>query len=194
MGRIKFGYDWDWSGAEKHFRRALDIDPNNRDAHFFHGMLFMALGRFAEAIAHMERAERLDPLSAAVQSGFGRVLYRARRFDEAIVHLNEAIELEPQTPATITGSPTCMRRWASTTRRSPSMEGGHVAGATGRCEPGHRPHLRADGEAGRGEADSPTAADEQVARGSNRRRSTPRLATTTKPSDCCPGCSRSATG
>ncbi len=98
MGRIKFAYDWDWPGAQRHFRRALDIDPNNRDAHFFHGMLFMALGRFAEAVTHMERAERLDPLSAAVQSGFGRVLYRARRFDEAIVHLNEAIDLEPQTP------------------------------------------------------------------------------------------------
>jgi TolB-like protein/DNA-binding winged helix-turn-helix (wHTH) protein/cytochrome c-type biogenesis protein CcmH/NrfG len=98
MGRILFGYDWDWSAAEKHFRRALEIDPNNRDAHFFSGMLFMALGRFAEAITHVERAERLDPLSAAVQSAVGRVLYRAHRFDEAIVHLNDAIELEPQTP------------------------------------------------------------------------------------------------
>ena len=83
-GRIKFSYDWDWSGAEKDFGRALKIDPNNLDAHFFHGMLYMALGRFAESLAHIERAEQLDPLSAAVQSGFGRVLYRARRFDEAI--------------------------------------------------------------------------------------------------------------
>jgi TolB-like protein/DNA-binding winged helix-turn-helix (wHTH) protein/Tfp pilus assembly protein PilF len=96
-GRIKFSYDWDWSGAEKDFGRALELDPNNLDAHFFHGMLDMALGRFAEAIAHIERAEQLDPLSAAVQSGFGRILYRARRFDEAILHLNQAIELEPQT-------------------------------------------------------------------------------------------------
>jgi tetratricopeptide (TPR) repeat protein len=96
-GRIKFSYDWDWSGAEKDFGRALEIDPNNLDAHFFHGMLYMALGRFAEALAHIERAEQLDPLSAAVQSGFGRILYRARRFDEAVLHLNQAIELEPQT-------------------------------------------------------------------------------------------------
>jgi TolB-like protein/DNA-binding winged helix-turn-helix (wHTH) protein/Tfp pilus assembly protein PilF len=98
MGRIMFAYDWDWSAAQNHFGRALDIDPNNQDAHFFSGMLAMALGRFDEAIAQMERAERLDPLSAAVQSGFGRVLYRARRFDDAIVHLNQAIELEPETP------------------------------------------------------------------------------------------------
>ena len=99
MGRIRFGYDWDWPAAEKDFARALEIDPNSRDAHFFHGMLYMALGRFPESIAHIEKAEQRDPLSATVQSGFGRILYRARRFDEAIVHLNQAIELEPQTPA-----------------------------------------------------------------------------------------------
>jgi len=74
-GRIKFSYDWDWSGAEMDFGRALELDPNSLDAHFFEGMLFMALGRFPESIAHIERAEQLDPLSATVQSAFGRILY-----------------------------------------------------------------------------------------------------------------------
>jgi len=97
VGRIKFSYDWDWTGAEKDFGRALELDPNSLDAHFFHGMLFMALGRFPAAIAHIERAEQLDPLSSTVQSAFGRILYRARQFDQAIVHLNQAIELEPRT-------------------------------------------------------------------------------------------------
>ena len=93
MGRLRFGHDWDWTGAENDFRHALDIDPNNLDAHFFSAMLFMALGRFAESIAHIERAEQLDPLSSTVQSAFGRVLYRARKFDQAIPHLNQAIAL-----------------------------------------------------------------------------------------------------
>lgn len=97
MGRIKFAYDWDWAGAEQDFARALELDANSLDAHFFLGMLCMALGRFPESIAHIEQAEQLDPLSATVQSAFGRVLYRARRFDAAILHLNQAIELEPQT-------------------------------------------------------------------------------------------------
>jgi len=97
-GRIKFSYDWDWSGAEMDFGRALELDPNSLDAHFFEGMLFMALGRFPESIAHIERAEQLDPLSATVQSAFGRILYRARRFDEAILHLNQAIELQSEAP------------------------------------------------------------------------------------------------
>ena len=98
MGRLRFGHDWDWTGAEHDFRLALDIDPNNLDAHFFFAMLFMALGRFTESIAHLERAEQLDPLSSTVQSAFGRVLYRARKFDQAIPHLNQAIALEPRSP------------------------------------------------------------------------------------------------
>ena len=96
MGRLRFGHDWNWTGAEHDFGRALDIDPNNLDAHFFSAMLFMALGRFPESIAHVERAEQLDPLSSTVQSAFGRVLYRARKFDQAIPHLNQAIALEPR--------------------------------------------------------------------------------------------------
>ena len=96
MGRLRFGHDWDWTGAEQDFHRALDIDPNNLDAHFFSAMLFMALGRFSESIAHVERAEQLDPLSSTIHSGFGRVLYRARQYDQAIPHLKQAIELEPR--------------------------------------------------------------------------------------------------
>ena len=88
-------YDLDWSGAEKEFGRALELDPTSLDAHFFDGMLFMALERFPEAIDHIEKAEQLDPLSPTVQSGDGG-FSRARRFDEAILHLNQAIELQPE--------------------------------------------------------------------------------------------------
>jgi TolB-like protein/DNA-binding winged helix-turn-helix (wHTH) protein/Tfp pilus assembly protein PilF len=99
MGRIKFGHEWDWTGAGREFKRALAIDPNNADAHFFSAMLCMALGCFAESIDHMKQLEKSDPLSPTVQSFLGRVLYRARRHDEAIAHLKRAIELDPQSPA-----------------------------------------------------------------------------------------------
>jgi TolB-like protein/DNA-binding winged helix-turn-helix (wHTH) protein len=99
IGRIKFGHEWDWTGAGEAFTRALAIDPNNVDAHLFSAMLCMALGCFSEAIDHMKRIEERDPLSATVQSFFGRVLYRARRYDEAIVHLTRAIELDSRSPA-----------------------------------------------------------------------------------------------
>jgi tetratricopeptide (TPR) repeat protein len=99
IGRVRFGHEWDWKGAGDSFRRALSIDPNNDDAHFFSAMLCMALGCFAEAIDHMKHLERADPLSPTIQSFLGRVLYRARRYDEAIAHLNRAIALDPRDPS-----------------------------------------------------------------------------------------------
>ena len=92
--------DWDWTGAERTIRHALELDPNSLDAHYVFALLLMALGRLSEAVTEIEHASKLDPLSAQVHSTFGRLLYRARKFDEAIEHLNRAIELEPRNDQT----------------------------------------------------------------------------------------------
>src|SRR5437870_5867791 len=89
-------YDWNWTGAEPEFRRALELDPGILDAHTYYAYFLMALGRHSEAIREMQTAEQLDPLSSNTQSGFGRVLYRARKYEEAIPHLKRALELEPR--------------------------------------------------------------------------------------------------
>ena len=89
-------FDWDWTGAERTIRHAVELDPNSLDAHYVYALLLMALGRLPEAVTQIEHAAQLDPLSAQVHSTFGRILYRARKFDEAILHLNRATELEPR--------------------------------------------------------------------------------------------------
>jgi tetratricopeptide (TPR) repeat protein len=89
-------YDWDWSGAEREMRRAVELDPNSLRGRALLGDLFTALGRLPEALEQKQRAVALDPLSAMAQSSYGRTLYRARRYQEAIPHLQRAIELEPQ--------------------------------------------------------------------------------------------------
>ena len=89
-------FDWDWAGAEKTIRHAVELDTNSLDARYVYALLLMALGRLPEAITQIEHAAQLDPLSAQVHSTFGRILYRARKFDEAILRLNRAIELEPR--------------------------------------------------------------------------------------------------
>jgi len=91
---VKRLYDWDWTGAEDSVKRALELDPNNLDAHHTYAILLHALGRFPEAIAQIESAAQRDPLAPQIQSIYGRILYRARRFDEAILRLNRAIELD----------------------------------------------------------------------------------------------------
>jgi len=101
QGHIQFRFDWDWKGAENAIRRALELDPNNLDAHFNSALLQMALGRLPEALAEIQTAEQLDPLSHQVQVLFGRILFYAGKPDEAILHLQRAIEREPRSATAI---------------------------------------------------------------------------------------------
>lgn len=62
LARIGFMYDHDWYGAEKLFQKALALDPNAADSHFYYAILLTALKRFAEADKETQAAMKLDPL------------------------------------------------------------------------------------------------------------------------------------
>jgi tetratricopeptide (TPR) repeat protein len=87
---------WDWTGAENEFIRALELDPNNADAHQFYALLLMALERFPQALAEIQTAEQLAPFSSRVQSVYGKILLNAGKPVEAIDRLKQAIDLEPR--------------------------------------------------------------------------------------------------
>ena len=88
-------YDWDWAGAEREFRRGLELNPNDALGRNWHGGYLSLLGRHDEAIAEHERARELDPLSVIVNANLARALYCARRYDEAIAQARKTLELDP---------------------------------------------------------------------------------------------------
>jgi TolB-like protein/DNA-binding winged helix-turn-helix (wHTH) protein len=87
-------YDWDWAGAEREFRRGLELNPQDALGRNWHGGYLSLLGRHDEAIAEHERARQLDPLSLIVNANLTRALYWARRYDEAIVQARKTLELD----------------------------------------------------------------------------------------------------
>ncbi|MGH7447439.1 MAG: TPR end-of-group domain-containing protein, partial [Longimicrobiales bacterium] len=91
---IKSLWEFDWSGAEAAFRRALELSPSNADAYDFYGRLCSALGRFDEALALVRRAQQLDPL--AHRTDVANALLRAGRSDEAALEAARAVEFEPE--------------------------------------------------------------------------------------------------
>jgi serine/threonine protein kinase/tetratricopeptide (TPR) repeat protein len=95
LAYVHLYYDWDWSGAEKEFQRALELNPNYATAHVWYGEYLQALARFEESIQEMKRAQALDPLSLIVQADLGWTYFRARRYDQAIEEFNRALELDP---------------------------------------------------------------------------------------------------
>lgn len=89
-------YEWEWSAAEKHCKRALELDPNSADTHWMYGHLCSNLGRHEQALAEVARARELDPLSGLINAMEGQFLLHAGRTDQAIARLRETIELDPK--------------------------------------------------------------------------------------------------
>jgi DNA-binding winged helix-turn-helix (wHTH) protein/TolB-like protein/Flp pilus assembly protein TadD len=63
---LKRAQDWDWEGSEKHFKRAIELDPNYVNARQWYALLLITLGRVDEAITQIEKARELEPLSKVV--------------------------------------------------------------------------------------------------------------------------------
>ncbi len=95
LAYAKQNFDWDFAGAEKEFRHALELNPNYAIAHQWYATFLSDMGRHQEAIAEIERAIQLDPLSVNVNTAAAVVYYFARQFDRAEKQAKNALELDP---------------------------------------------------------------------------------------------------
>ena len=95
LGFVRAFFDADWYGAEEEFRRALEIDSDYANAHYWSGMAAMNRGRFDEASTKIRHASALAPLSAVIAANIGRPLMCAGRFEEAKSWFARALDLEP---------------------------------------------------------------------------------------------------
>ena len=95
LATLKAFYEWDWAGAERAFKRALELNPNYASAHLWYGLYLDALGRHEESIAEKKRAQELEPLSLIINAGIGFSFYLAREYDQAIAAQRKTLELDP---------------------------------------------------------------------------------------------------
>ena len=90
-----FIYDWDWEGAGREFRRAVELDPRYATAHQWYSFWLTAHGRFDEALVEVHTALELDPASVSIRRSVGWVYYYARRYDQARYHMARAVAMNP---------------------------------------------------------------------------------------------------
>ncbi|HEX3185334.1 MAG TPA: protein kinase [Pyrinomonadaceae bacterium] len=79
----KYLYEWDFAGAERECKRALELDPRSAQAHEIFSRYLMGRGRLDEAINEIETAIDLEPASRFNNRNYGRALFYARRYKEA---------------------------------------------------------------------------------------------------------------
>jgi TolB-like protein/DNA-binding winged helix-turn-helix (wHTH) protein/Tfp pilus assembly protein PilF len=95
LGNVKLLYDWDFAGAEKEFKLALELNPSSVRAYNSYADLLSATSHFNEAIERAQQGLEMDPLSLSATTSLAWQFYRARRYDEAIVQAKKVAEIDP---------------------------------------------------------------------------------------------------
>ena len=98
LGALKWEYEWDESGAEKEYRRAITLNPSYATAHQWYAEELAAVGREDEALAEIKRAQELDPLSLPISTVAGWILYLGRHYDQAIDQYRRTLEMDSNFP------------------------------------------------------------------------------------------------
>ncbi len=88
--------DWDWSGAEREFLRAIELNPSYASAYQWYALHLGHSGRFEKAIEAARRAVELDPLSPVMACTLFEEYYFARRYEDAMEQCQRAMKLDPE--------------------------------------------------------------------------------------------------
>ncbi len=92
LATIKFYGDWDWPGADKEFKYAIQLNPSFAEAHRMYSAFLMEMGRHDEASVQVRTAQELDPLSVATILTAGWTFYYARQYEQALQQCSKALQ------------------------------------------------------------------------------------------------------
>jgi len=87
-------HEWDWTTAEREYKRALQLNPDDARAHHWYAGYLTYVGRFDEGIAEEQRARELDPLSLPINNALAGRLLVAGHYDQALTQLRETLQMD----------------------------------------------------------------------------------------------------
>jgi TolB-like protein/DNA-binding winged helix-turn-helix (wHTH) protein/Tfp pilus assembly protein PilF len=95
LGLAKLHYDWDFAGADREFKRALELNPNNADIRHDYAHYLMAMGRMAESEAESKHAVELDPVGDALSSCLCWHSFAAHDYDQSVRLAEKFLKSQP---------------------------------------------------------------------------------------------------
>jgi TolB-like protein/DNA-binding winged helix-turn-helix (wHTH) protein/Flp pilus assembly protein TadD len=95
LGWVKWIYDWDWPGAEREFRRAIQLNPGHSISHGMYGNFLDSMGRFEEAAREFQIAGELDPVALILICNTAEHFRWMRQYDTAIAENRRALDMDP---------------------------------------------------------------------------------------------------
>jgi TolB-like protein/Tfp pilus assembly protein PilF len=91
---VTFFYEWDWPAAEREFKRAIELNPNNADAHHWYSHFLIAQGRIEESLTQSKRALELSPFDVLMTIHMAWHYLYARQYDQALDQIQKAMEMD----------------------------------------------------------------------------------------------------
>ncbi len=100
LANMKLFHEWDWAGADREYRRSIELNPNYANAWHMYAFFLISISKLDEAVAAAKRAAELDPLSPVMINGVAAALTFAGRYDEALEQMEKIIETDFNLPTT----------------------------------------------------------------------------------------------
>ena len=98
LAYVKLSYDWDLTGAQREFSRALELNPSSATARHWFSHYYMAAGDMDKASEQMREALKFEPLSPSINIGIGWCHYYSKQYDQAIEQFRSVTESDPSLP------------------------------------------------------------------------------------------------
>ena len=103
LAKVKLRYDWDFTEAERLFKRALELNPKSAEAHQRYAEFLALMGKSKEAMTEIWTARKLDPQSLAINTDIGTLSYYANDYEHALEHFQKSLKLDERFAAAHTG-------------------------------------------------------------------------------------------
>lgn len=94
LALAKLQVDFDWAGAEKEFKRAIELNPSLVDTHHFYAHFLMASNRIEESAAEIKLTAELDPFSTEMNLCFGWHCLFTNDYNKAIELASKGIQMK----------------------------------------------------------------------------------------------------
>ncbi len=92
---VNLVFNWDWRAAGREFRRALELNPSDAQAHHWLSHYSVVAGRLGDSLDESRRALELDPLDLLVSAHLGWHYLMAGQYREAVAASEKTLELDP---------------------------------------------------------------------------------------------------
>ena len=98
---VQHNYEYDWAGAEKNYRKGIELNPNYATGNHWYGIFLDHIGRTEESIQKAKKATQLDPTSKIIKFSLSLSYWQADQFDFASRTLEEVLSIDPHFPSAL---------------------------------------------------------------------------------------------